>query len=175
MIQIEKVAGQEACVLGVRERGLCAFEAVLLREVIGVREGAYVTLFFGDLQGFVFRFDLEDCRLPLHVGAECVQVKLFDIVFERFCLFLQSDLTFCFANLRLQDFVLGCTAIDNRDVDVQRNAVRVAVLELASVLSGFPGLEAGACACAERDLDGLALACNFGVLLCDLDGEAVRL
>ena len=36
VLGIMKIAGQEACVLGVRERGLSAFEAVLLREVIRV-------------------------------------------------------------------------------------------------------------------------------------------
>ena len=132
-------------------------------------------LFFGDEQGFVFGLDLENGGLPLHVGAKGVQVELFDGVFERLCLFLECDHALGFAELGLQHLVLGGATVNNRDVDVERNAVRIPVLDLGSVFLGFPSLESGARACAERYLDGLALACDFGVLLRDLDRETVGL
>ena len=132
-------------------------------------------MFFSNDEGFGFGLHLEDGGLPLHVGAHGVQVELFEVVLKGFQVFLEADLRFGFADLRLQDFAGGGAAIDNRDVDAERNGILPAVLELVLVGLGLPSLQACAGIGAEGHGNGAALAGDFRVLLGGAHGHAVGL
>ena len=175
LVKFQELAGEQARIFRVHEGHLRLLEVVLLGEVVGVGECACAPLFLGDLEGLVLGFHLEDCRLPLHVGAYRVQVEFLDVVLEVLCGLLHAELRFRFADLREEHLVVRGSAVVDGDVDAERYGILPAVLELVAVCARLPRLEARAGVSPERYRDGTSLARDLGVLLRRANRDAVGL